>query len=121
MAQTAEEELIDRYFDAFNRHDIDGVMACFHDDITLVGDGGVRTQGTEAVRDFYEHEFKTFPDGRCELRLKTGQNGRGVAESLFLGTSRDGRAIRALGAEVIEFKDGQISEIRDYHKLTDQP
>src|SRR5437868_4755307 len=26
---TPEEELIQRYFDAFNRHDLDGVMACF--------------------------------------------------------------------------------------------
>jgi hypothetical protein len=26
---TAEEELIQRYFDAFNNHDIEGVMACF--------------------------------------------------------------------------------------------
>ena len=26
---TPEEQLIQRYFDAFNRHDIDGVMACF--------------------------------------------------------------------------------------------
>jgi len=26
---TPKEELIERYFDAFNRHDIEGVRACF--------------------------------------------------------------------------------------------
>jgi ketosteroid isomerase-like protein len=33
---THEEELIKRYFDAFNRHDLEGVMACFHDEAVLV-------------------------------------------------------------------------------------
>jgi len=27
---TPEETLIQRYFDAFNSHDIEGVMDCFH-------------------------------------------------------------------------------------------
>jgi hypothetical protein len=30
---TPEEQLIQRYFDAFNRHDIEGVVACFHDEV----------------------------------------------------------------------------------------
>lgn len=30
---TPEEELIQRYFDAFDRHDIERVMACFHEDM----------------------------------------------------------------------------------------
>ena len=34
---TPEERLIQHYFDAFNRHDIEGVMACFHDEAVLVG------------------------------------------------------------------------------------
>jgi ketosteroid isomerase-like protein len=34
---TPEEELIQRYFDAFNRHDIEAVMACFHENPTTVG------------------------------------------------------------------------------------
>lgn len=40
-----EEQLIKRYFDAFNRHDIEGVVACFHDEAVLVGPGGKRVAG----------------------------------------------------------------------------
>src|SRR5205809_2603614 len=36
VAMTAEEELIQRYFDAFNRHDIDAVMACFVEHAVVV-------------------------------------------------------------------------------------
>ena len=114
---TTEEELIQRYFDAFNRHDIEGVMACFHDHPLLVGAENRRCEGRDAVRRQYESEFALFPDGRCDLRLCTGNNGRGVAESLFHGTRiRDGRVIEAIGAEVMDIVDGKIKEIRDYHR-----
>ena len=113
---TAEEELIERYFDAFNRHDIEAVVACFHRDAVLVGPNGKRLAGLAEVRRSFETEFAMFPDAHCELRLCTGNNGRGVAESVFTGTrSRRGR-IEAIGAEVMEIVDGKIKEIRDYHQ-----
>ena len=112
---TPEEELIQRYFDAFNRHDIEGVMDCFHEQPVLVGAEDRRCDGRGAVRRQYETEFAMFPDGRCDLRLCTGNSGRGVAESLFHGT-REGKLVEAIGAEVMEIVDGKIKEIRDYHR-----
>ena len=47
---TSEEELIERYFDAFNRHDIEAVVACFHPDAVLVGPNGKRLAGLAEVR-----------------------------------------------------------------------
>ena len=49
---TPEEQLIQRYFDAFNRHDIEGVMACFHDDPVIVDAEGRRLAGRLALRCF---------------------------------------------------------------------
>jgi hypothetical protein len=112
---TAEEALIQSYFDAFNRHDIEGVMACFHGDPMLIGPNGKRCTGSADVRRSYESEFATFPDGRCDLRLCTGNSGRGVAESFFHGTSSHRGIVEAIGAEVMEIVDGRIKEIRDYH------
>jgi ketosteroid isomerase-like protein len=112
---TPEEELIRRYFDAFNRHDIEGVMGCFHEHPLLVGAEGRHCEGRDAVRRQYETEFAMFSDGHCDLRLCTGNSGRGVAESLFHGT-REGRLVEAIGAEVMEMVEGKIKEIRDYHR-----
>ena len=114
---TQEEQLIRRYFQTFNRHNIEGVMDCFHEHPVLVGADGKRTEGRAEVRRCYEASFASFPDGRCQLRLCTGNDGRAVAESRFLGTRRrDGHVVEAIGAEVIEIVDGKIKEIRDYHK-----
>jgi hypothetical protein len=44
---TREEELIKRYFDAFNQHDIEGVMACFHEHPVIVDPTGKRLEGRQ--------------------------------------------------------------------------
>lgn len=116
--KTAEEELIERYFDAFNRHDLDDVMACFHDAAVLVDTQGKQVQGHGGVRRRYEEDFALMPDAHCDLRMVTGRDSRGVAESLFRGTMLNGGPVRAVGTEVMEFADGKIKEIRDYHRLT---
>jgi ketosteroid isomerase-like protein len=117
MATTHEEELIERYFDAFNRHDIEGVMACFHEHAVIVGADGKRFEGREEVLRHYESGFAVFPDGRCDLVSRTGNAGRGMAESVFHGTRpREGKVVEAIGAEVLEIVDGKIKEIRDYHR-----
>ena len=76
---------------------------------------GKRCEGREAVRRSYETEFAIYPDGRCDLRLCSGNSGRGVAESFFHGTHTERGKVEAIGAEVIEIVDGKIKEIRDYH------
>jgi hypothetical protein len=120
VEKTAEEELIYRYFEAFNSHDTDGVMACFHEQPAVVDLTGSRYQGVEAVRRFYADQFSLIPDGRCELRSLVGNGARGMAESLFHGArSRDAKVIKALGVEVFELVGGRIKEVRDYHRLVE--
>ena len=92
-------------------------MDCFHEHPVLVGADGKRIEGRAEVRRCYEASFASFPDGRCQLHLCTGKDGRAVAESRFLGTRRrDGQVVEAIGAEVIEIVDVKIKEIRDYNK-----
>jgi len=49
MTKTALPEILDRYFDAQNRHDIDALVACFKPD-AVVHDEGRDIIGTEAIR-----------------------------------------------------------------------
>jgi steroid delta-isomerase-like uncharacterized protein len=114
---TPEEQLIQRYFDAFNKHDIEGVMACFHESPVIIDTAATRIEGRDEVRKHYETGFNQMPDCRCDLRTLTGNSGHGLAESFFHGTRQtNGKVIEALGAEVIEIADGKIKEIRDYHR-----
>src|SRR5262245_9468917 len=116
ISGTPEERCIIAYFDAFNRHDVERVLACFRDDVALVSPDGTRVVGLDAARARYAHEFETMPDAQWEVQVASGDAGCGVAESVFRATI-DGRAVEAVGAEVMEFVDGRISEIRDYHQL----
>jgi ketosteroid isomerase-like protein len=117
MSRSAEEDLIHRYFDAFNRQDLEGVMACFHEEPYMVNMKGKRIEGRDAVLRRYQEQFALFPDGRCELLTTAGRAGCGMAESRFTGTSADsGQRISALGAEILEFADGKIKAVRDYHR-----
>ena len=118
---TIEEQMIQEYFEAFNRHDVDGVIACFHDAVVLIDAAGEQVEGLVAARRRYEADFALIPDAHCELRLVTGHDERGVAESVFRGTVREGGPVSAVGAEVMEFADGKIKEIRDYHRLDTRP
>ena len=114
---TFEEELIKRYFDAFNCHDLEAVMACFHSHPMIIDATGVRFDGRDAVQRHYETGFASMPDCRCDLQMMAGNSGRGAAESIFHGTRpRFNKVIKAIGTEVIEFADGKIKEIRDYHR-----
>jgi len=113
---THEEHLLRWYFQTFNRHNIDGVIDCFHANPVLVGADGSRIEGRDAVRWCYEASVTAFPDSRCQLRTYTGNDGRAVAESRFMGTrQRDGHVVEAVGAEVLEIVDGTIQEICNYH------
>ncbi|HLX38203.1 MAG TPA: nuclear transport factor 2 family protein, partial [Candidatus Binataceae bacterium] len=85
-----------------------------HENAVLAGNGR-RVEGIAEVRRSYETEFAAYPDAHCELRVCTGNSGKGVAESYFTGTRHD-KLVEAIGAEVIEILDGKIKEIRDYHQ-----
>jgi hypothetical protein len=113
-----EEDLIRRYFEPFNDHDLEAVIACFHPEPVVVDSEGRRHEGVDAVRRLYRFQFALAADGQCDLRSLVGYDGRGMAESLFHGTlDRDGTVIKALGAEVFEFADERIKEIRDHHRI----
>jgi uncharacterized protein (TIGR02246 family) len=117
MSQSSEEQVIQRYFAAFNSHDLDGVLACFHQDAIIVDSDGSRYDGLDAVRSLYAEQFAITPDGRCDLRSVAAADDTGEAESLFQGTrARDGRRIRAIGLERFTFLDGCIKEMDVRHR-----
>lgn len=114
---TPEEELIQRYFDAFNHHDLDGVMACFHEAPVIVDVEGRRFEGREAIRLRYEENFASMPDCRCDLNVLMGHSGYGFAESRFhRKRPRYGTVVLEIGVEVMQIADGRIKQIRNYRR-----
>jgi ketosteroid isomerase-like protein len=115
-----ETVLIERYFDAFNRHDLEGVMACFDREAVIVAAHGRRLEGVAAIRDYYASTFALFRDARCTIRTLVGEHGTGAVESLFTGTRAGAEhPTRLMGVEVLEFCQDKITALRDYHTVSD--
>ncbi|MDS9469054.1 nuclear transport factor 2 family protein [Paracoccus sp. MBLB3053] len=104
-------------FDAFNRHDIAGVMTHFADDCvfyTVAGDHefGNRIQGREAIARAFEGVWTAMPDVQwAEHSHFLSEDGtRGVSQWTFRATNPDGSRIEVQGADLFRIQNGQIVE-----------
>ncbi len=61
-AVSAEIELLQRVYAAFNRREIETVLATMHSDVDWPnGMEGGRVLGTAAVRDYWKRQFEEVP------------------------------------------------------------
>jgi hypothetical protein len=113
---TAEEELIQSYFDAFNSHDIEGVMACFDENPVLVDATGTRFEGPggeTALRD------RVCTDARLSLRPSYSDRTLGPGRSgvtLPWHPSPIWKSHRSDRCRSSGHRGRANQEIRDYHR-----
>ena len=113
--------LLDRFADAWNRHDLDALMSMMTDDCVFQASAGAevdgqRSQGKPAVRAAYQSVFEAFPDARWENARHFIAGDRGVSEWTFTGTQSDGKRVEVTGCDLFTFRDGQIAVKNSYRK-----
>ena len=106
-------ETLQAFNDAWNRHDIDALMAFMSDDCVFETIGGpeawgTRHSGREAVRRAFEAAWQNFPDAQWINGRHFVCGDHGVSEWTFTGTTVDGRRIEANGVDIFTFRDGKI-------------
>ena len=101
------------FSDAWNRHDVDGLMRFMHDDCVFQAAGGSEACGARHVG--REAVAKAFAAAWATVRDAQWLNGRhfvhgdfGVSEWTFTGTAADGSQIETDGVDVFTFRDGKI-------------
>jgi ketosteroid isomerase-like protein len=114
-ATQATLEAVDRFNEAFNRHDVDAVMAlmtedCVFDNTTPAPDGQ-RIVGQEAVRKMWEELFSSTPDARFEAEEIFAAGDRCIVRWRY--TFGDGHV---RGVDVIRVRDGKVAEKLAYVK-----
>lgn len=114
--------------DAYNRHDVEGVLSHFADDGEwLLSRGtppdGQRVRGTEALRAMLKQRFRTIPDMHWEIRSHWVGGNRGCSEWTVTGTESNGNRLEWLGIDVWELNDdGKIAVKDTYWKFAgDEP
>lgn len=124
MTKQANEvtvELLQAFADAWNRHDVEGLMSFMTDDCvfeTSAGNDvvGTRFEGADAVRKGYSRSWEAFPDAQWNDARHFVTGDRGVSEWVFTGTNADGKRSEVAGCDIFTFRDGKISVKNSYRK-----
>ena len=114
-------EVLQAFAEAWNRHDVDALMAFMTDDCVFESSAGTDVAGTryvgrEAVRAGYTEVWKTFPDAHWGNARHLVQGERGVSQWTFTGTRADGSRVEVHGCDLFTFRDGKIALKDSYRK-----
>jgi ketosteroid isomerase-like protein len=115
-------ETLQQVLDAFNRHDLDAIMAHFAEDAVFESPRGpdpwgTRFVGMAAVREGLARRFTGIPDVHYAEDRHWACDDRGVSEWLLTGTTPEGERIAVRGCDLWEFRDGLIVRKDSYWKI----
>jgi len=111
-------EVMDRFNDAFNRHDIDAVMALMTDDVVFESTSppiGERHEGQVAVRAAWEAFFEASPTAHFDTEELLAFGDRCVQTWVYSWTD-GGEQGRVRGVDVLRVRDGKVAEKLSYVK-----
>ncbi|TMK94194.1 MAG: nuclear transport factor 2 family protein [Actinobacteria bacterium] len=113
------EETIGRYNDAWNRQDVEAIVALHAPDMVFENHtAGERAEG-EAVRGHIARIFENTPDLRFTGRRLYARDGLVVSEWTAQAT-RDGRRLKWDGIDVFPFENGLIKR-KDVYSTSHAP
>lgn len=120
QTSVATREVIERFNEAFNAHDVDGVMALMTGDClfenTSPRPDGERYSGGEAVRGFWERFFRGSPQARFEAEDFFVAGDRAVVCWTYHWVDSQGRPAHVRGVDVFRVRDGKVAEKLSYVK-----
>lgn len=110
---------VDAFNEAFNRHDVDAVMACMTDDAVFESTSppaGERHEGAAAVRAAWEAFFASSPTAHFEGEDVIVTGDRCVVRWIYTWTDADGTTGSIKGVDVLRVRDGKVAEKLAYVK-----
>ncbi|MEQ9334792.1 ketosteroid isomerase-related protein [Thalassobaculum sp.] len=127
--RSATEALIRRYYDAFNRDDVEAMADCLADDVAHDVNQGGRRVGVAAFRAFCAHMARCYRERLEDIAIMATDDGRRAAaefvvEGRYLATDdglppATGQAYRLPAGAFFELRDGRISRITTHYNLAD--
>jgi steroid delta-isomerase-like uncharacterized protein len=112
---------LDRFFDGWNRHDVDALMAFMADDCVFESASGpercgTRHAGRARVRAAFARVFASYPDAAFTATRHTVAGDRALSEWIFTGTAADGRKVEVNGCDLFTFANDKIAVKSAYFK-----
>ena len=117
---SATLEAVRRFNEAFDRHDVDGIMAAMTEDClfenTWPAPDGERYAGQAAVRGFWDRFFRSSPSARFSIEEIFAAGDRCAVRWRYDWTETDGRPGNVRGVDLFRVRDGKVAEKRSYVK-----
>ena len=111
--------VVERFNEAFNRHDVDAIMQCMTADCvfenTRPAPDGTRLVGQAVVRSFWEELFARSPHARFDTEDLFAAGDRCVVQWIYHWI-RDGKAGHVRGVDLFRVQDGLVAEKLSYVK-----
>lgn len=120
-------ELLDAIQDAFNRHDVDGILSYFAEDCEWLMARGPdpwearRLRGKAAIGEVLTARYAVISDMRwVDMQHFISEDGnRACSEWTVKGTPEAGPPIDWLGCDIWTFRDGVVTKKDTYWKYID--
>lgn len=114
-------KMLGEFAAAWNRHDVDGLMACMTADCVFEAAAGTdvagaRHVGTTAVRRAYAAVFDAYADARWNHPRHFVVGDRAVSEWTFTGTTKNGAKVEVNGCDIFTLASGKIAVKNSYRK-----
>jgi steroid delta-isomerase-like uncharacterized protein len=118
MATQEHEQMVGRWFEAWNAQDVDAAVSLLSTDYVRHDANLPEVVGPSAQRDFLLGVFHAFPDIQIEAQQLIAQGDsvavrllvRGTHHGEFLGVPATGRSITIQSVDVFRLADGKIAE-----------
>lgn len=123
MSKPVTHDLLKGFLAAFNRHDLDDIMAFFAEDCVFYMPRGAAPRGDcyagkANVRAGLAKRFEGIPDvhyGNDEHWV----GNFGVSEWTLSGTMTSGKRIEVRGLDFLEFADGKVTRKDSFWKIVE--
>ncbi|WP_407660501.1 ketosteroid isomerase-related protein [Marinimicrococcus flavescens] len=122
-------ELITAYYDAFNRGDMEAMLACLTEDVAHDVNQGGRETGKEAFRAFMGRMNHAYRERLADIVVMASADGaRAAAEFTVHGTylatdeglpPASGQTYTLPGGAFFDIRDGRIARVTNYYNLED--
>ncbi|MEA2573023.1 MAG: hypothetical protein QOH93_321 [Chloroflexia bacterium] len=118
--QSPSTDLLNRFNDAFNRHDVDAIMSmmsedCVFDNTSPAPDGSL-FQGQASVRQFWEEFFANSKQAHFDTEEMFAHGDRAFQRWVYSWVDEQGVVGHVRGVDVFRFRDGLIVEKLSYVK-----
>lgn len=125
MSPKGMRSLVDQYIDAYNRRDVDGMLAGVHPQVEFknisAGVVNASARGVAELRTLAQQSLSLFSERRQVIESFEGQGSRAVASITFYAVVandlpnvlKKGHVLNLSGRSEFEFQDGAISKITD--------